>query len=313
MTGETLPVQPVTGFDESALFVGPTWSATKYYDANIGGLADIAEGSVITLEIEDDGRFDGNAGCNNYFGRLGSSSELQIQQLRSSGNSKSSLMIEDAVGSTMKMCIQEEIMVQEAAYLSNFEGTILFSVLQDGSLLRLNREGGNVIAEYTLFVPRILEHTWIATKYYNAQEDGLTDVILGSNITLKLEVNENLGGSAGCNTYFGAYDDLTVSSFAIAGRVDLTKMYCGQQDALMDQERSYLKTFDGGHMKWRTLDDGSLELRDSDSGAVVALYTTASDKEFDPLLASIDPLSNSGSMAIKTSSAAMLVIAMTLI
>merc|ERR1712194_33427 len=95
-----------------------------------------------------------------------------------------------------------------------------------------------------------------------------------------------------------------LASFAISGPIDSTKMYCGQQDDLMDQERSYLKNFEGGHMKWRTLDGGSLELRDSDSGAVVALYNTALEKAFDPLSASIDPLSGSGGMALKATSAA---------
>lgn len=303
-TGGTLPAQPVPAFDEGVLFVGPTWSATKYYDANEGGLVDVAEGSVITLEVEGDGRFDGHAGCNSYFGRLELSSVPQIQQLRSAGTLESSLVIDGPVGSTMRMCIQEATMVQEAAYLANFEGTIHFSVSQDSSLLRLKGEEGNVVAEYTLFIPRILDHTWIATKYYSSQEDGLVDVIPGSVVSLKMEVDEKLSGSAGCNTYFGAYDDLNLASFAISGPIESTRMYCGQQDDLMDQERSYLKIFEGGHMKWRTLDGGSLELRDSDSGAVVALYNTALEKAFDPLSASIDPLSGSGGMTLKATSAA---------
>jgi heat shock protein HslJ len=67
----------------------------------------------------------------------------------------------------------------------------------------------------------------------------MVDVIPGSVVTLKMEVDENLNGSAGCNKYFEAYNDLTCASFAMAGPIDLTRMYCGQQDDTMDQERSY--------------------------------------------------------------------------
>jgi heat shock protein HslJ len=44
-------------------------------------------------------------------------------------------VIDGLVGSTMMMCMKEAAMVQEAAYLANFEATIIFSVLQEGSLL----------------------------------------------------------------------------------------------------------------------------------------------------------------------------------
>jgi hypothetical protein len=57
------------------------------------------------------------------------------------------------------MCMKEAAMVQEAAYLGNFEGTINFSVLQDGSLLRLKKEGGTDVSEHTLFTPGTLDHT----------------------------------------------------------------------------------------------------------------------------------------------------------
>jgi len=285
---------PPAGLYAELPFVGPTWSATKYYNAEKGGLVSVAEGSVVTLEIEDDGRFDGNAGCNSYFGRL-EAAPLSVTRAspRSAGSVEFSLAVDGPVGSTMRMCTEEATMAQEAAYLANFEGTINVNLSQDGSLLRLKAKGGSVVAEYTLFVPRLLDQTWTVAKYYSADKDALVDVLPGSVLTLTMAVDENLSGSAGCNNYFGAYDDLTRASFAMANPVDVTRMYCGAPGGLMDQERAYLRNFEGGRLGWRIADDDSLELREADSGAVVALYNAGSEK-------ALDRMSASGGAAIKT-------------
>lgn len=287
-------VQPIPELYQDSLLVGPTWTATKYYDANEVKLVDVAEGSTITIEFEDDGRLDGHAGCNDYFGSFGF---VPSSITRSNTNSESSLTIAGPLGSTMMMC-EETLMEQEAAYLSNLEGTIKFSVSQDGSLLELtDAERDIVVAEYTLFTPLILDQTWTATKYYISKEDGLVDVIPGSIVTLTMEVDERFEGSAGCNTYIGTYDDLTSTSFAIAAPVGSTKMLCDKPENVMEQELLYLENFeDGRTMEWGILDDGSLELRDSDSDVVIALYTAGLD-------VAADPLSASGGMAIGTGTA----------
>lgn len=115
----------------------------------------VARGSVIRLEIKDDGRFDGHVGCNNYFERLRHSSAD-----RSAGHSETFHADRRPGGEHHSaLCMKEAAMVQEAAYLGNFEGTINFSVLQDGSLLRLKKEGGTDVSEHTLFTPGTLDHT----------------------------------------------------------------------------------------------------------------------------------------------------------
>ena len=66
----------------------------------------------------------------------------------------------------------------------------------------------------------------------------------------------------------------------------------------MEQELLYLENFeDGRTMEWNILDDGSLELRDSDSDAVIVLYTAGLD-------VAANPRSTSGGMAIGTAVAA---------
>ena len=51
----------------------------------------------------------------------------------------------------------------------------------------------------------------------------IVDVILGSVVTLKMRVDKSFNGSAGCNNYFEAYNDLNHASFATAGPIDLTQ------------------------------------------------------------------------------------------
>lgn len=293
--GAARPLVPALYQDQDSYLIGPTWSATRYYSDTEGGLVDVAEDSVITFEIEDDGRFDGHAGCNDYFGKLGPAAVA-----RSAATSVSSFVIAGSVGRTRRMC--EEFRVQEAAYLANFEGEVDFSVSRDGAALEVvDPETGSIVAQYTLFAPPILDRSWTATKYYRSEEDGLVDVIPGSVVTLEIEVDEKLSGSAGCNNYVGTYDDLTRNSFAISGPLVSTEMYCGQPGNIMDQERSYLQNFEDRHLQWAIIEDGSLELRDADSGAVVALYNTGSEVVF-------DPLSASGGMAMQTASAAIIAV-----
>lgn len=293
--------EPIPELYQDSRVVGPTWVATKYYDAAMAKLVDVVEGSTITLEVEEGGRFDGHAGCNNYFGGFGPSSVT-----RSATNSEASVAVAGPVGSTMMMC-EDALMVQETAYLANLDGTIPrtidFSVSQDGKLLELkDAETEDVVAEYILFTPIILGQIWTATKYYSSEAGGLVDVTPGSLVTLSMEVNERLDGSAGCNTYIGGYDNLTSTSFDVAGPIGNTKMMCDEPDGVMKQEETYLLNFeDGSNMKWEILGDGSLELRNADSNAVIALYTAGLD-------VAADPLSTSGSMTIETAVAAFAIV-----
>lgn len=288
-------MKPIPGPSQHSLLVGPTWAATKYYDASEGKLVDVADGTTITLEFEDNDRFDGHGGCNLYSGSFGASVEA-----RSSVSDKnfddSSFTITSPLMST-KMACEKAIMDQEFAYMANLEGTINFNITNRGTSLQLkDSEADNVIAEYTHFTPLIFNQKWSAVKYYNSEQGGLIDVIPGSSITFMMEVDESYGGDAGCNSYFGSYDDLTSTSFAIAGPSGNTEMFCAKPANLMDQERVYLENFETGRkMNWEVLDDGSLELKDPISDDIIALYTVG-PKE------ATSQLSSSGGVAIGTKS-----------
>ena len=291
--------------------VGPTWSATKYYSAEGGRLVPVAADSVVTLEIEEDGAFDGHAGCNNYFGsfanNFGSFAPVSTAaSVTRSAAAISSFLIDGPVGSTRMMC--EGLMAQEAAYLANFGGTVNFRVFDDGKEMEMTDETGNVVGAFALFTPPILGQTWTATRYYSLEEEGLVDVLPGSAITLEMEVDEKLGGNAGCNKYVGAYDDLTRDSFKVAAPLTSTEMMCVKPENVMAQESAYLQNFENGRLKWAVLEDGSLELKDADSGATIALYDKAPETRLeavsDPLATAFDPSSTSGSVVVRTALAA---------
>lgn len=264
--------------------VGPTWTAIKYYDASTGSLVNTLQTTTITLEFEDDGRLDGHAGCNNYFG---GHSDL----------TESSFTIAGPMGSTMMMC-EESIADQEMAYLSIFEGTIYWIISEDGTSLDFTDAEGATMATYALFNPLIIGPEWTATKYYAS--DGLVDVLPDSTITFTMETDERFGGNAGCNTYQGIYDDLTASSFKIGGPLISTLMLCGDLD---DQEFAYLANFENvRQVAWAVLDDGSLELKDADTSKVLAVYTAG-------LEGSEDTLSTSAATSIGTAIAAFALLA----
>jgi len=65
-----------------------------------------------------------------------------------------------------------------------------------------------------------------------------TTVIDDTHITTNFE-NGEITGSAGCNSYFGAYQvdgqDLTI------GQLGMTEMYCMEPEGLMEQESTYLE------------------------------------------------------------------------
>ena len=265
---------------EDSPLVGPTWTAIKYYNETTGALVDVLQSTSTTLEFEDDDTLDGHSGCNNYFTGY---SDL----------TNSSFKVAGPMGSTMMMC-EEDVMAQEMAYLKMFDGTIDWKMSPDGTSLELaDADTDKVIAQYVLFTPLIIGTEWMATKYYNESSGVLVDVLPNTNISLTMETNERFDGNAGCNTYIGAYDDLTVSSFRIDGPVLSTRMLC-EDIELNDQEYAYLQNFkDEPKIEWAVLSNGLLELRDAGSSEVFAVYSAGLERRAD-FEAAMDPLSDSG-------------------
>merc|ERR1712194_328862 len=98
-----------------------------------------------------------------------------------------------------------------------------------------------------------------------------------------------------CEDYFGPYDGRTRASLAWQV-LSLRPRDSVANEKALDSERAYLHNCEGGRMERRMWDAGSLELTESEPGAVVSLHDTGLEEAF-------GPLSALGGMAIKTTPA----------
>jgi heat shock protein HslJ len=103
---------------------------------------------------------------------------------------------------------------------------------------------------------------WSLDSYLNDQGD-LVDVLADTEVTAQFEAGE-IGGSAGCNRYFGSYeiegDKLTI------GPLGSTEMYC-LPDEVMEQERGFLAALSGA-ASYRIEGEG-LEIANSEGETVL--------------------------------------------
>ena len=83
-----------------------------------------------------------------------------------------------------------------------------------------------------------LEDTkWVLDSY--GDRDNLQNVIGDTEITATFNSEDNqVTGSAGCNSYFGDYE---IDDGLSVGMLGNTEMWCGEPEGRMDQETAYLK------------------------------------------------------------------------
>ena len=117
--------------------VGPTWAATSFYNSNNTTMATAEPlvGTELTLHLDENGGFGGKSGCNSFTGTY-----IDLTD--------ESFTVDGPMTSTMMMCTAAE-MEQERAYLAIFNGTIDYSVSDDGTGLELTDDvSGQVLANY---------------------------------------------------------------------------------------------------------------------------------------------------------------------
>ena len=79
---------------------------------------------------------------------------------------------------------------------------------------------------------------WFLVSY--SEQNNLQDIIGGTEITATFDSsNDQLGGSAGCNTYGATYQ--IRGNTIIISEVYSTEMACQSPDGVMIQEQQYLK------------------------------------------------------------------------
>jgi heat shock protein HslJ len=103
------------------------WKATGVNNGK-GGVVSILAGTEITATFDDTGRLSGNAGCNNYSGKVETEGEM---------------LKVGSIAHTRKMGIEPEgIMDQEANYLQALERVSKYRI--DGKTLELRSKSGSL-------------------------------------------------------------------------------------------------------------------------------------------------------------------------
>lgn len=108
---------------------GSSWEVISYNNGR-GGVVSLLTGTALTIIFNEEGQFNGNAGCNSYFG----SYQLEDESL-----------IMGPFGATMKACLEPEgIMDQEAQFLAALESVATYKI--DGlSMTMLNADGATAV------------------------------------------------------------------------------------------------------------------------------------------------------------------------
>jgi heat shock protein HslJ len=197
---------------------GPLWTLVSYTDED-GNTVEVLPGSEVTAQFQD-GNVTGTAGCNNYFAKY----EVTGEQLTVTGG-----------GTTMMAC-EEDIMVQEWAYMANLAASASFTIT--GDQLRIAGSDGETLLTYIVRQPTVLTGaTWQLIVYNNGKE-ALVSTLAGTEITATFAEDGALSGSAGCNNYHASYkvanDALTIDAPAT------TRMMCADPEGVMEQETAYL-------------------------------------------------------------------------
>ena len=223
--------------------IGTMWELTSLY-----GLPSI-KGTAVTMEITED-LVGGFAGCNTYFGPFAVEGEiLDIGPL----------------GATRKACADAEVTDQETAFLSALDSATGFEITSSSDLQLLDERG--VIMAFEKIEPVALEGTqWELISYNNGDNDSRS-VKADSRITALFDDGQ-VGGSAGCNNYFGGYE-VEGSNIKI-GPLGSTLMMCSPE--VMDQERLYLEAL--ASAATYNIVARRLELINSE-GAAAAMYSMA--------------------------------------
>ena len=229
---------------------GTDW-LLKIYPAADGSQA-MADPAVRTTALFQAGVLSGSGGCNQY------STAYQL--------SGDKLTIGPAA-STMMAC-PDPAGAQEQAYFAALPNTASYAVSR-GTLTLYNGSGTAFLVFEESHPLPLSGPRWTATAVNNGQ-GGVVSVVAGTELTAYFGSDNQVGGSAGCNTYFGPYKALRGDSIRI-GPLNSTMMACESAD-VSAQEAAYLVALQNSTSY--TINATTLELRDG-SGALQVSFTIA--------------------------------------
>jgi heat shock protein HslJ len=209
-------------------------------------------GSAPTLAFDEAGQLSGFAGCNRYFGPYTLESEA---------------FAAGPLGSTKMACANEGAMRLETDYLAalgaahtlKLDGDALTITYPDG-VLRFERGLSPSAPDVTPTLPpfgapleNLVGTEWRLVGYGPAE--ALAAPVGSTLITLVFRSETELGGSGGCNSYFGSYA-LQGETFTVTG-VGSTEMAC-LEEGVMAQESAYLQQLSAGGLLTQSGDELTL-------------------------------------------------------
>ncbi len=230
------------------------WQLAQYLNLS-GDTNTPLGGNPINLKLSE-GKFNGTAGCNSYFGSYSVAGEK--------------LDFAQPIGATMKLC-PPPVMEQEHAYLELLSQVNSYHI-DDETLVLLNQAPQPVL-KYVVQRPAELEKTqWQATGINNGRGGVASSANTGLSTAQFLD--GKLTGNAGCNQYSAGY---TMEEKKITiGPVMTTRKHCPEPTEIMQQEQEFLQAISGTRII--TLDTRKLELR-NEEGALQVRFSMKADPE----------------------------------
>jgi heat shock protein HslJ len=165
---------------------------------------------------------------------------------------------------TLAACGSESL---DAQYLAKL-GDVVSFVLADGELfLNLKMDVGDMVfgSDPAPAAASLEGTTWKLEAYLNGQGD-LVSVLPDTEVTAEFQGGQ-VGGKAGCNSYFGPYE--SSGGRLTFGPIGVTEMYCAP-DALMDQEGEYLAALESAASY--QIVEGKLQIANAD-GEMVLIFS----------------------------------------
>jgi len=205
-----------TAPEPTATLAGTSWKLLSLNDK------EVVSGTVVTASFYKSGQLAGSMGCNFY------SATYVVE-----GDAISTSAL---VPTNMQCAEPQGVMEQEEVYLAFLQNAARYEVQNDQ--LQIRTSDGSVVATFSPAPPRSLQGTNWTLWAYNDAQGALLNPLSGTEITAVFGKDENLSGSAGCNTYNAGYqaDDSTIS----IGPAMSTLMACVEPDGIMEQEAAYL-------------------------------------------------------------------------
>jgi len=195
------------------------WQLVSYRDAH--GYTVSAWGEQPATMQFQAGQVTGTTGCNRFFSAF-----------TLSGNA---LAIAPG-GSTLMACFPEALAQQETAMLAGLGAVASYDWTGD-ELRLLDSTGDIVLTLVPQSAATLLNTDWTLTAYHDGR-GGLVTPLRDTTMTARFDEAGRLSGSAGCNTYRAAFEQL--DDTLQIGMAASTRRLCAVPDGTMQQEQAFL-------------------------------------------------------------------------